>query len=196
VRMVKFLLCVLLTAGCHGSTNPQAPEPDDHPHRRSARWVVPETMDQLLTSYGEAFENGSLGTMAHLHSRDFHFVADPICTFYGSCATPFPWDYADQMRCLQNMFDPQWHVLPNSRRRFEFSIASAQDSAGVVVADAWLTYMFVSGPDGVLGQGRFTLLAREGTTGGLELLEMREHFLGADRASPTCFSAFLCEFSN
>lgn len=189
-------MAALLTTGCHGSNNPQAPEPDDHLHRRPARWVVPGTVDQLLTAYGEAFDSGSLGTMARLHARNFHFVADPICVLYGSCTTPFPWDYAEQMRCLQNMFDPRWPVLPNSIRRFEFSIASVHDSSGVLVADAWLTYMFVSGTDGRLGEGHFTLLAREGTTGGLELLEMREHFLGADRASPRCFSEFLCGFSD
>jgi len=195
-RLGILLLAAALVrlGGCYGQEL-AAPAPSSTPthlHKFEAACGVLGDPESFFDAYEQSFVAGDLSAMRRLYARDFVFYADTL--WCGTCGGTFPWDREEELQGLQNMFDPDWMPLPVVERRFSYFIRSVADSGTYLEVDADLEFTCLGDWGGAIGSSRFSALLRQTQCGDLQLMELREHYLGLEARVPGCYSEFRCWF--
>ncbi len=187
--------CVL---SCSTNDSPELLEPEHSPPHvqiESAARVLAASPEELLQLYEQAFEIGDRGLLSDLMDRRFKYRWLSSCN--PACWDSRESDYADEMRALGNMMDPQYApggntFLTVTERQFSFTISNVTYlEGGRIEVEAYLNYLCMCGPEnGFTVLVHASLLMAEGRDGGLRLLEIFDQFRGPRGAS--CWSEFKC----
>jgi hypothetical protein len=186
-------LALLATTGCENG-GPSAPRnfAPAHLEKLETRHSSLATPDAFFDAYQRAFVAGDIATIGRLYAPDFTFVVDSL--WCDSCGDDNTWGHTEEMQGIRNMCDPTWGAYPVRERRFSYFVVSTIDSASYLKLSTRLEYICISDDMAFYGNSGFTVLLREGHRGDLQMVELREHYLGADRAVPACYSDFRCRF--